>query len=270
MPRPVSTTSIRSSAAFFPASDKHAARLRKADRVPDEIAEDTLQQCAICRNRFIRSYEREPQALLLGLVTELDLESFEKLRELERCDAGLNPAGVELADLQERTKEIFHDGCRHAHSVKQLGPQFLVLFADAAINKDLQRGERLTQIVVRGPEKTRLCFVRLFRGLLRFAQLSLIALYSRDIGEGDGHTPEERRPLRHMYDVARCELIVGFLGDTEISDCVARPLFPVARNYPLARVRDRRSILVVSHAKRNRQVAVPAEAFVYVDEQTVC
>jgi len=206
-----------------PATEQHAPDLGIADGVGDEVADDPLEQRPVAGDRDVRMDDAERQALLRGLVAELDLEPLEQPRDLEGGDARHDLAGVELADVEQGAEQVLHDADGDVHRMQEVLAMAVVLGGHAVVDQDLQGRERLAEVVVGGPEEARLGAVGGVGQLLGLAQRALAALQRRDVVNDDDPEAAGGDAARDLVEAAVGQHLLGDPALLELGDAAGDP-----------------------------------------------
>ena len=147
-------------AAVPPAADDDAALARIADRVRDEVEQAATEQGRVALGPERRRHDAEAQPLLFGGRPELVGETLEQGLQREGAPLGLNRAGVELRDVEQRVEQILEGGDRAVDAPRERRELRRARGLAQLADGEGERMHRLAEIVARRGEEPRLRLVR--------------------------------------------------------------------------------------------------------------
>src|ERR1700691_3173697 len=142
-----------------PASQKQSATFGIFQRIRKQIADHLPEQARIAAYLQPARYNAQCDVLRLRKENELVREIVEQIIDLEPRHIGLDRAGLDLVDIEQSVQHLRHgaqcfvqprDQSYRPVALDGLGQQSL---------QQRQRLERLTEVMARGSEKSRLCNV---------------------------------------------------------------------------------------------------------------
>lgn len=167
------------------ATEQDPAALGVLQSIRKQIADHLLQQMRIAADRQAATDDAQDKPLRLCMISELITQPVEQIVDREIHDIGMDGAGLDLVDVQERVQHARHDAqC----PVKPCDQPLRFLPLDSLCEHALeqaQRLQRLPQVMARGSEKTRLGDGRQLRPALGFLKYVRGASAFGAVGKGD-------------------------------------------------------------------------------------
>ena len=144
-----------------------AAALGVFDRVLHQVAEDAFEQLRVRADRLAARREAQPQALLLGLPSEVHVQAPEQVTQRKLLHARLDRAGIQPRDVEhhvERAVEPVDRATQVAHQ-RLLGGTLQALLERC--REQAYGVHRLAQVVARDREEATLLLIGLDRNIAR-------------------------------------------------------------------------------------------------------
>ena len=167
------------------AAEQHLAASGLPDGVRQKIADHLLEQAGIAADDRAAADDAQHDSLRLGLIGEGVAQPFENLRDRKLQHFGVDGAGLDLVDVEQRVEHARH----RADRLVDLGEQLLRLLALDLLGeqalKQSERLHRLAEVVARRREETRFRGAgplgRAMSGGERLGRAHALG----DVGEGD-------------------------------------------------------------------------------------
>ena len=137
-------------------TDHDAAALRIAHRVGNQIEQDALQQEAIAAHPGGAGQDAQTQRFRAGIGGEHILQLAQQRIDRKRGDVGLDGAGIELGDVEQRVEQLVHRGDRRADPGDDPTPIGAGGVGIELGDEQTKRVQRLPQVVARRRQETRL------------------------------------------------------------------------------------------------------------------
>ena len=138
------------------AADHDAALFRVAHGVGDKVEQDALQQDRVARHPGVARDNAQAEPLLARRVGEGGLDAIEQPGERELGEVGLEDAGLELGHVEQRLEQVVHRSDRGVDAADQAAALGRVRFILELGDEQVQRMQRLAQVVAGRGEKVRL------------------------------------------------------------------------------------------------------------------
>ena len=138
------------------AAEQHLAALGVFQRVRQQVADHLLEQARIAVDVQAARNDPQRQPLRLGVIGELVAQPVEQVVDREAHRLGLDGAGLDLVDVEQRVQHAGHGAERLAEPRDELRR---LLALDRSRQQALQQGQRLqrlAQVVAGGGEEARL------------------------------------------------------------------------------------------------------------------
>ena len=179
-------------------ADHDSADRRITHGIRYQIEEDSLEQNEIAADPGAVRYDPQAQILFSCGSGERHLDPLEQLIDREVRDAGSEHAGIEPGNIQKRVEQLIHIGDGGIDSRYDPAPFGLILFGAQLREEQVQRMERLPQVMARRCQKA------------RFGQIGLLKLVI-----------EASQFLGHPVDVGRQSTQLVAIVDVEAPGKVA-------------------------------------------------